>query len=665
MTRRLRGFWIAILMAAIALIVLLILIGAGTLSQFRGTNPEIDFSAYEDRDGEMQPTALAQDAIAFRRSLGELNDPYGLWLSGYPSYASFTVPLPSDAPLQVGRLVLEGDQTVVAGANALLRLSLNGVRVNEYPLREGQRSFLVQYPVDPRFFAGSQLRVSLMLDGDIPHGLCNDDRSLGASIRLVPDTGLYGSLTGDVTTVRDAMALMPSKVVIAAPIRAGYQNWFELAAVLGARLMQNGYSVSFDNLDNLPGSLPEGTGLILVGDLTTLQSAGFTQPPMESGLSSVSVWKRNKETAVAVTEPDQVAATRFLASSLVPVADAPIVAPEVMAAEAVTGSSVSLSDLGADMSVVRVSERRSWRLRYGLRDLPSGRIPQSLNVVLSTAEEDEEGGSFVVEVELNGLLIGTQRIIAGDVGNLEFELPPTAVKVSNEMILTVRRDTKVGGCLISRSRVPVQLLSDSSLRAAPAAARVRGFPDLPGVFANGMDVILPPGVYEGRPVWVLDTLANLLASFLPYDHTPDFTWSTYDQPTEMPRRPFLALDHLPTRTPVPVLLADGTLRVQGSRGKLVDVGALRNISLVQIAHTDPPMVRDPQTGDLVPEVPSVSGIVALRIGDAPRLGDIDFGWQTALVVPKPGEAVEIGPDGRIARNTTMRELVGKEEESDS
>jgi hypothetical protein len=89
--------------------------------------------------GDVLDLSSVPSELSYERTLADLGTTEGIWLSGFPSYASFTVPLPADSGVVgTSELVLQLDQDVSPNEVVVLRTSVDGRRVREQTLDAGR-----------------------------------------------------------------------------------------------------------------------------------------------------------------------------------------------------------------------------------------------------------------------------------------------------------------------------------------------------------------------------------------------------------------------------------------------------------------------------------------------------------------------------------------------
>ena len=128
--------------------------------------------------------ALGRDGL-YDVSLADAGHEDGLVVSGYPSYASASLPLVRDQRSRAVRLVLSGRQDVSVDAVTALRVTVNGRRVMERVLAPGQRDFTWVFDLTEQLAGAADARIGVQLAGDVSAQVCHHrSSSVSASITL-------------------------------------------------------------------------------------------------------------------------------------------------------------------------------------------------------------------------------------------------------------------------------------------------------------------------------------------------------------------------------------------------------------------------------------------------------------------------------------------------
>jgi len=551
----------------------------------------------------------------------------GIVVSGFPSYASADLALVRDQQPDAVRLILSGEQDVSESAVTALRVTVNGERVMERVLSPGRRQFNWVFDLTEELRDAPGARVAFQLMGDLPQGLCHNDRSMGAVIYFDAGSGLEIDLDGPLSSVRDVLALTPRDIVVA--VDEG-DAWFEMAARLGADFVREGYRVEMVSLaDAAAMSEPNLKGLFLAASPETLQRAGFTAL-RERSEAGASLWRRAGATMIAVTDPGRFETARFLTSELSFIARGDTVDPVIFNQQGSRAALVSVERFGVDTSIQQIADRREWRFDYGLSELPGGLLPEALALDLRLPE-GPGGYTNIAHVELNGDFIHSRRLEPGVDNRFAVALPPERQWLNNEISVVIQRHREDGGCEISQQRYPVQLTGESGLMFARGAG-AGGFTALPPAFADGIDVRLPDDL-EGRERLIAARVtAESLAYFAPAGAPLSFSFLTADNGLTGPvDRPFLAVNTSPSNAGAPLRVYADRLVMDEGAASGADVRALSDLTLIQVARAE--------TGRQGGQPVYTPGLIVHAIDDAPRIAGARLGRDFVAIVHSDGLAV--------------------------
>lgn len=573
---------------------------------------------------------IAQDGV-YSVSLADAGREDGLVVSGYPSYASATLPLVRDQQARAVRLVLTGRQDVSDEAVAALRITVNGRRVIERVLAPGHRDFNWVFDLTEMVAGDPEARIAVQMSGDVSAEVCHNDRSMGAVLSLDPASGLEIELGGPLTSVRDVLALTPRRITLA--VDEG-EAWFELAVRLGARLTRNGYRVDvIDLADASPALQGELDGLMLAGSREALMRAGFN-PTADRAPAGASLWRRAGGTMIAITDPDRTDAVRFLTSELAAIARGGSVDP-VQFETAPGAMVVSLEALGVDTSLQQVADRREWRFDYALSQAPEGGLASAVGLDFRLPDGPSDV-TYSAHVALNGELIDSRRLRPNGADRYLAPLPAGLQGLENEVSVALQRHRDEGGCEIAQQRYPLQLSGDSAL-VFDAEHRGAGFTALPQKFAQGVEVRLPRHMSGEERRVAARTAAETLGLFAPVNAPLHFVFADSDQGRSGPAlMPFIAINTLPDNAQTPFRVYADRLVMDAGDGRGADVRALSNLALLQAAQA---RVQEERAGARPYDVP---GLVVHAIDQAPSLIGAELGPQFVAIVHADGEAMSPG-----------------------
>lgn len=588
---------------AVALLVVAVLVVAG----FAVVNP-----SWFGRDGDGHSEARAYD-----KSLLDIGSTDGIRLSDDNATSqSFTVPVPLDSRLEDPVLTLRGRTEVAASSTIFLRVLVNGDSLYVRELPHGDHPLDVDIDLPQATVDEGLVEVRVRTTGSLDQRRCNLTTELGALVVLEAGrTRLHGELDERAYTVRDAVAELDHRVTVVLPSAADDREWFETAARLASFLTQQGHDVSYavELPDEDAGATP-----VLVGPADALEDLGW-EATGDQG--SVRVGTRGDQSLLGVVEADADVVPTFLTTSAVTTADTSTSAPRTEAVERPTGDRITLAALGADTSVQQITDRRSWRVPYSLADLPGGGVPSDLRLQMLVPPTTDDA-RWLVQVTLNDELVDS--LVLPDVGRqtVVADIPAGRELVRNELVVTLVRDRDVGGCNVRQTPYDVQLMPESALTVGADGA---GFTAVPGEFADGFDVVLPPGGLDD-PTATLAGLVPTLAEFDGWRQQATYRWD--GTPGD---RPFLLLGSAPSTVAAPVTVDDGRVRAQG-----FDLSAFKDGLVVQCV-----------TSGRTP------GLAVTPVG---RPGDVvpAYGREQARLVADGGGGFVVSGTGRVVSAPAVR-----------
>ncbi len=595
---------------------------------------------------------VSDDPLVFDVDLVDINHEEGIWLSGFPSYASFEIALPRDSYAKELKLNIIGERDVSPDAVAALRIGVNGQRIMDRLLAPGQGLVQYSFTVPETMRRSSKLMVSLQLHGDVSAEVCHNERSSGAVFTLLPQSGVQGLLDRPIHTVRDAMAALPEQVEIAFGDDQTDIGLIETAFRVGMRLAQSGYDVTYKKLNELSVDVRRGRRALLFGVPAQLEAAGFVAADEDAMSAPISVWHRNGTSFVAISETENIAISRFLASAVVPLASKPAAGPERVLLRSDFGEGndrISLAALGVNTEIARITDRKNWRVGYSLTDMPGGVVPTGARLAVQLPNGPDDV-TYTLHAELNGAFIGSRTLKAAEQNIVLMPLPLRDQKVRNSLNVTLQRHADDGGCAIARQRYPVQLLESSALLFQDSnRPRPQGFVDTPRQFRRGVEVRIPVSAIDTRVHDAFALLTPILATFVPFDVEPDLVWAGADDVDQtIPDRPFVALWHVPPGTDSHVFHIDRTLLKTNSGRQMFALNGADDLITVQTAIATRKLTEKPLRYQQEP------GLIIQTAGDWPSPVGVDFGRQYAVGIYDDGEALELKRSGYVDRAKRAR-----------
>lgn len=141
-------------------------------------------------------------AVIAMREAGALNT-----IVGIPAFARVRFDLPRSVTPRSGEIVLEVAGALDDRAEAVLRVSVNGVRRSAVLLNRGSLHRKLILPLNTRELASDVLTVSLAIDGQSPVAECAVDWNGGLVLQVTPNSHLSLQLSEPVTDPRDKLLL--------------------------------------------------------------------------------------------------------------------------------------------------------------------------------------------------------------------------------------------------------------------------------------------------------------------------------------------------------------------------------------------------------------------------------------------------------------------------
>ncbi|MQP33234.1 hypothetical protein GEO20_14760 [Rhodococcus erythropolis] len=535
----------------------------------------------------------------------------GVWLTDDSPSTSFDVTFPADSAREQTRLQLTGTTQVARDSVVFLIVRMDGQQVYKSELTEGENALDVLVDVPEELSSDGNLRVQVQVQGTLDNRTCTPDHSAGMQVHLDPASVVEAALTERVHTVRDAVVSWDRGLTI---VLANTGNeWRTAAAQLGIALTRADYLVTYS--DTLPDSGAENAVIVGPGDAVT--GLGWSAP--EGPDEAIALGTVEGSPVVAITQPNGDLISRFLTSPVVSTSDSDRSDPQALRTAPITGNEVPVDSLGADTTAVQITDNHRWRIGYSLADLPGGRLPQSIRVVMQLPASPDDL-TWILNVQLNGQLIESRRLDRTTSALAEIPLPATAQLLENTLTLTVQRDRNLGGCDVRETTYPIELEASSALVLGddPGA----GFTSVPQTLAPGFAVYVPDAA---SAVDELNATVQTLSSFVPAHYVPQFLWGAAPEAG----RPFVLIGQS-TEVTTPVRIDDGRL-LAGAPNPTLDLSSFSDGMIVETAT-------------------SASGAGGLVLDYAGAPGQIPlptFGTESARVVTAQGSFVVNG-DGTIA-----------------
>lgn len=559
------------------------------------------------------------DGATFHQTLADIGLTDGVRLSDDNSTSqAFTISTPVDSTLAAAVLTLVGRTQVAESSTVFLRVLADGASVYVHELPEGDHDLDAEIDLPASATEDGAVRVQVRLTGGLDQQECNLTEDVGALVVLDGEgTGIDGSLDEPLHTVRDVAAGWDHEVTLELVVPEGSKPWFETAAQLGVALTQAGYDVSFADAD---GDLSDHSGShVLVGPADALADLGWE--PTDQATGSVRVGEVGDRVHLGIVEPGDVVPT-LLTTSALSTADGAGNTPRSLSPERLPNGDVALESLGLDTAVQQVTSTRAWRASYSLADLPGGRVPTAVELVVQVPVTSDDA-RWLVQTQLNGQLVASRRLQGADgAQRVRAAIPAGVEKLHNQLVVRLTRDRDLGGCNVRQTAYDVQVLPQSGLVLGGQGA---GFTQVPAAFANGFTVDLASSATE-QPATTLAGLVPTLAEFTAWEQQPTFAWDAAPA-----ARPFLHLGDPPAGVQVPIQVSDGRLTTDQ-----MDLQAFSDGLVVQCATAG-----------------SVRGLVVTPLGEPGTLVP-PYGRETARLVTDDGGGAVVTGAGRVVSEPPVR-----------
>ena len=396
-------------------------------------------------------------------------------LQGFPSQVAIRFPVPRDAGMIGGQVLLDIRSQLIQQGDGLLRILIDGRERDAIVLERGTQTHNLTYALTPSDLAAGSVLVILSGNGTTNYGqICPTNvTNLGAAIEVLPSSALLLELDKPLAGAAALAVVAPEPLdldVATAPATAAWAaQWLSrqgVPAVLGTgpapdliRVVNEGpepMSVDADKVLSLAGS--KG-----VMEIAALRGAAL---PASYGHQ----WP--------------------------------------LPVEALTTDLLTHTFRGSSR----------WSLKYKLADLPEGRAPGNFSLSLKTSLL-QEGYQWTMRVLLNGSLIHSgNHPGTGDTISLDIPLPPALQGLVNEIVVTLVDNTPNQGICRAGPEAAAQLLPASRLDAAPSAANDKQA--LVGALAGATSVAIPPESGAGLPA--AEFLTGMLDLILPLDTETKF-----------------------------------------------------------------------------------------------------------------------------------------------
>jgi hypothetical protein len=407
-------------------------------------------------------SAIAAPAT-FEWELGQLGLSDGLLLSGSESKSAF-LPMPSQATIRDLRLTVNGRAVAPNLERGSLVVSINGLPVDAIHLLPGGQAasrFVLETVPEPFLAVPAGLEVRFRGDLVAPAEFCTAEIDPANSITILPTSSIaYAVELNEITTIADALSLMPQAGVVGLPSQMS-ETEAAAAIELGVMLLTQNRDFRFATDTDAVVALTvdanaQGAELVNTGEQVRIAVA-----PGEGTRALAQLWR---------SAPGVLASAGRVASGEPPGALRPV-----------TNSLTVFENLPPSQGI---RSRGEFNLDFPLVGA-SGRLPSEAVLELAAAP-DRSGAPPIATIYLNGQLLSAQRLAIGQ-NTLRLTLPPDMLDFSNNLRVVV--DRALAAQCQQQSGYAVQILSGSGLRYDRNNAD--GFAAFAGQFGGGVHIALP------------------------------------------------------------------------------------------------------------------------------------------------------------------------------
>ena len=430
--------------------------------------------------------ALAQ-TVTITTSLGDRGFAQGFLLSGRQA-SSFYLPLPAGTDISNVRIGMEGLAVAPNLQRGSVVISVNGQPVDALRLGESPRPQAVQLDTvlnDGEAFRAPSIDLRFRADLLAHAEFCSDDFDPADTLQVLPATTIsYDVDLAAVTTLSDALALLPGKPVLALPLPLT-PDTSAAALKLAAMLASRGYRATFAEQSD-----PEAVASLRL------------VPASDDGV--ITLEHDDGKLAILVPENADIAAFDRLWQFAPAAMDSATLRAEAPLGETTTPAPRfwSFPVLPAAMRVIQTGELG---LDFPMLDV-DGRAAGQLKLRLTVAP-DWSNTRPVITLYLNGQLISASRAEIGE-NILTAPLPADLLLLSNRLSVTVDRAQVEGFCPGPNPGHAVQLLPGTGIVYDGVATG--GFALVGDALRKGGTVVLPEAAKSETGLGYLTLAARVL-----------------------------------------------------------------------------------------------------------------------------------------------------------
>jgi hypothetical protein len=540
--------------------------------------------------------------------------PNGFRLSNLGGHREVYIPVPQGIELNLAELVLAYDDVSAHEARRSVEILVNDRSVAALALDGKSSGHTLRIPLAAAVSRDGFLKLSFLYSGAATQDRCIDVRYVGDSLTVRPESAVEFEIgIAGVPNIAATAALMPKEVAIllsnSAPPAADIAATLTLARSLSA----TGRHITFyHGMDTMPELVDRDDshrwtrGLIVVGAFDGI--ADRLDAPVATLANATGAGAIDSTLAAAriggvpillVTDPASARTGRLLDNpSLSALRDTPSASVGRVSAPKGPTDRVSFDALGLVPAQADVFGRADLAVAIPGSTLPAGTRPSRLVLDLMVAP-DGAGEKAVVSVFVNERLLASTVAAIGEPTRLDFALPDGLVGSVANIRAVIQRRSSQGDCRFEPQGYPAEILGSSSVILSVAGPVAHDFSDLATLWANGVEVLVPPTT-SAHPLKVVAALADILNA-LSKETAPIAVKYIGGSAVPSPGAPFIVVGDVPP--------AGAEQRVRFDRGRvaitdragytLLDIGGLATGAVAQIvtSNTYPGLWIKPLAGD--------------------------------------------------------------------
>ncbi|MBN4080121.1 cellulose biosynthesis cyclic di-GMP-binding regulatory protein BcsB [Beggiatoa alba] len=504
----------------------------------------------------------------------------------------FLFPLPGGLELKGGRLLIVYRSSPKLHNQSMLRVDINGIPQGARRLTYKGELGVLEIPLAANDLSGHKdLRVSIRASLVINQDRCFDERFKTNFLHILPTTSLALDLGPKPNNLLAAWEFLPKVVTVSLPATLTEQQ-FATALALTQHLVAAGKEPRFTTLPKL-GDIALAHTAQLQQALNGYYSAnpdlflpGRSHPTLATDANIATVPLAHR-TLIAISTTGMTDPAQFIGSIWQPLTDHDQYQINRFDGESLLRQKgefgVSLAQLGLDMAPKYMSSTARWDLLISPRNLPANKRLDLLRLNVTTAPNNGDT-PVIFYIFLNNVL---QEVVSlendGQPNRFTVTLAESDQKTTyNRLRFIAQRSNFSGNCSGDTMTYPVQIGTDSAVVIGDRTLNPSEFHDLPAIFVDGFDLLLPTSALE-QPTATLTFAAKLLTKNN-YPLDPRRIHFYQDGETVKPSKPFLLIGRASLETEKAGIHFDrGQIQVLDHAGQvLLDINQLPGISIAQM-----------------------------------------------------------------------------------